>query len=318
VKTKRVQPVATLPPRPTTLAVDVARAVFGLHRRVRVGSVLYTERNSRSLERTLSEGGFKAYDVNFENAPAMRIRASISRPYPDLTGPEAVEPYHLLISHVLPGERVLDARCGSGYGAAVLADLVGPAGAVIAMDTDPEFIRYAKRRYPADHVGFELGKVDTLFGELDGSFDTTLLRLDASAVPTTSADPTLEVGMERAKDEPSELSILPELLRVTAPRGKLILLLKIPSDSFPSSGATPPAKANSSIETNAQAERSGPVEQSGPADTAGPREADQPAEEPDHPVIAHLKLLPSINSLCGVRKPGSDWAAIIAYKSSNP
>lgn len=306
MKTKRVQPVVTPTQRPATLAVDVARAVFGLHRRLRVGSVLYTERNSRSLERTLSEGGFKSYDVNFENAPAMRIRVCGSRPYPDLTGPEAVEPYHLLISHVLPGERVLDARCGSGYGAAVLADLVGPAGAVIAMDTDPEFIRYAKRRYQADHVGFELGEVDTLFGELDGSFDTTLLRLDASVVPTGSVDSSPAVGVDRAKDEPSELSILPELLRVTAPRGKLILLLKIPSDSFPSSGATLPAEVNGSTETQRQAE------------PAGSAETDQPDEEPDHPVIAHLKLLPSINSLCSVRKLGSDWAAIIAYKSPTP
>jgi protein-L-isoaspartate(D-aspartate) O-methyltransferase len=44
-----------------------------------------------------------------------------------------------------PGERVLQVGTGSGYYTALLAELVGPAGRVTALDIDPEMAAWASR-----------------------------------------------------------------------------------------------------------------------------------------------------------------------------
>lgn len=51
--------------------------------------------------------------------------------------------------------RVLDAGSGAGYG----ADLLARAGArtVLAVDLDPRFVRYSRRRYPNPRVEFMVG-----------------------------------------------------------------------------------------------------------------------------------------------------------------
>ncbi len=52
------------------------------------------------------------------------------------------------------GKDVLDAGCGVGYGAALLA---GRARRVVAIDRDEHSIAYARRRYTADNVEFRVG-----------------------------------------------------------------------------------------------------------------------------------------------------------------
>jgi SAM-dependent methyltransferase len=65
------------------------------------------------------------------------------------------------------GADVLDAGCGTGYGAALLAE---SAGRVVGVDLDAEAIAYARRRYPGPNVEFV--EADLLELELpDASFD---------------------------------------------------------------------------------------------------------------------------------------------------
>lgn len=186
---------------------SMVRAILGLRTRTRIGPATYIERDTKPLASALASGATKLYDVEFEGAPPMRIRVSTSRPYPDLTGPASFEPYLILTDQITPGQRVLDASCGSGAGAAWLAHRVGPSGGVVALDTDHEFIRFARRRYRADHLGFELGSTEALAGELDGSFHAVILH----AAPP----PHL----------PLEPKALAECWRVTAPAGLLAVLL---------------------------------------------------------------------------------------------
>ena len=64
---------------------------------------------------------------------------------------------------VQPGHRVLDAGCGTGYFARLLARAVGPEGVVVGIDPSPEMIRYARRKAgPAGNCHFQLGKAESL------------------------------------------------------------------------------------------------------------------------------------------------------------
>jgi len=53
--------------------------------------------------------------------------------------------YRFAALQVRPGDRVLDAGCGSGYGARILADA---GGLVHAVDVSSEAVAYARRYYP--------------------------------------------------------------------------------------------------------------------------------------------------------------------------
>ena len=46
---------------------------------------------------------------------------------------------------VAPGHRVLEVGTGTGYAAALLAELVGPSGAVVSIDIVPPFVDLARR-----------------------------------------------------------------------------------------------------------------------------------------------------------------------------
>ncbi len=56
-----------------------------------------------------------------------------------------------------PGLRVLDAGCGTGYGAALLA--AAGASEVVGIDIDPEAIADASKRHGSDRVRFETGNL---------------------------------------------------------------------------------------------------------------------------------------------------------------
>jgi demethylmenaquinone methyltransferase/2-methoxy-6-polyprenyl-1,4-benzoquinol methylase len=73
-----------------------------------------------------------------------------------------------------PGSRGLDAGCGIGQQAMLLAEAVGPGGGVAGLDLSPEFLVYARRQVAAagfaGQIAFESGDV-RLLPFADDSFD---------------------------------------------------------------------------------------------------------------------------------------------------
>lgn len=157
--------------------MNSARALIGRLFRGRgvivADGVRFRERSPDPLHRSLGPRGpgFKEYDVEFPLAPAMRIRCTPERLYMDILGPELLSPYRAAEPLASPGMRILVLGCGTGYGADWLASRVGPSGAIVALTSDTESVRFAKRRYPRSNTAFELGGADSLSGEIEGSFD---------------------------------------------------------------------------------------------------------------------------------------------------
>lgn len=192
---------------------NIAAALFRGHKTVVVDGVRYRERSTEPLHRALSDlgPGFKDYDALFPDSPPVRIRCTSKRQYADISGEHLLEPYRLADPIVRPGTRVLDARCGTGFGSAYLSRRVGHSGAVVALDPDHESIRYARRRYPLGNIAWEIGGSDSLEGELDGSFDVVV------AVHTMrTAGPAADLAKA--------------LWRVLAPGGPMLLVQPLPTN----------------------------------------------------------------------------------------
>ena len=204
------------------------RAIGLSRRRIVVGRVVYRELSGISLRRALGDTGpgVKEYLVRFpipgsELAGAqhahreqMQIRFTQRRRYADLGHDPRVRFVRSLRGVVRPGDRVLDLGCGTGAGSAELAQWVGPSGGVIAINRDGESIRYARQRYRANHLAFELGWIDTLSGELDGAFR-------AAVVFDLFRD---------APDDPSRSRTIAELWRVISLGGSVLLVSTDPGE----------------------------------------------------------------------------------------
>jgi demethylmenaquinone methyltransferase/2-methoxy-6-polyprenyl-1,4-benzoquinol methylase len=108
-----------------------------------------------------------------------------------------------------PGSRGLDAGCGIGLQAALLAEAVGPAGHVTGLDTSPAFLEHARR---LTHVSGLSGRVSFQAGDLNalpfeaGAFDW-LWSADCAGYPAP---------------EPGRL--MRELARVVRPGGRVAIL----------------------------------------------------------------------------------------------
>jgi SAM-dependent methyltransferase len=213
------------PPAPTparTRQSGLARllnrlAAIGPGRVVTAEGVQYRERRARPAGPlrtpfTQPEPGVREYEVRFPDADQrkrpLRIRATPTRIYDDLTPDPRVELIRTLDDVVTPGQRVLELGCGTGAGSRHLAHLVGPSGGVVSLDRDGESVRFARQRYPADQLGFELGWTETLSGELDAAFDAVV------CVDPFRNDPG---PAERART-------LDELARVLRPGGRLLCI----------------------------------------------------------------------------------------------
>ncbi|MHA7813863.1 MAG: methyltransferase domain-containing protein [Phycisphaerales bacterium] len=205
----------------------LARAAGLARRKTVVSGVVYRELSGVSLRRALSEtgAGVKEYEVRFPrpsgegegaqhaHRDTMRIRFTHRRRYADLGHDPRVRFVRSMRSVVRPGDRVLDLGCGTGAGSAELAYGVGPSGGVIAINRDGESIRYARQRYRANHLAYELGWLDTLSGELDGAFH-------AAVVVDLFRD---------AKDDPGKSRAIAELWRVIADGGAALLISSDPA-----------------------------------------------------------------------------------------
>jgi SAM-dependent methyltransferase len=187
------------------------RVALGIRRAVWVGQTRYKELGAEPLEHALSRrgSGAKEYRVRFADGRRMIIAATRHRHYADLVGPRGLEVYQALSSALRPGMRVVALQSGAGYVGEWLSAVVGPSGAVVALDTDAESIRYARNRYRLDNVAFEAGGVDSLGGETGSAF--------GGAIAICALD-----------DEESTPAVVGELWRVLVPGGRLIVATELP------------------------------------------------------------------------------------------
>jgi SAM-dependent methyltransferase len=85
-----------------------------------------------------------------------------------------------------PGMRVLDLGSGAGNVARIAAGVVGPGGAVVGIERDPDAVELARRRTDAPNVEFRVGDVQTLDG-VEGGFDAVVGRLVLMYLPDPGA-----------------------------------------------------------------------------------------------------------------------------------
>lgn len=69
------------------------------------------------------------------------------------------------------GKRVLDFGCGSGYGAALIAE---SAASVVGVDVEEEAVAYARSHFSRDKLSYHRVSPDGSLPFADGSFDTVL------------------------------------------------------------------------------------------------------------------------------------------------
>ena len=133
--------------------------------------------------------------------------SSPERIVPDATEPGIVALHRKRYEFAQPycrGRDVLDAGCGVGYGAALLA---ADARTVIGVDIDASAIEYARRRYGAPNVTFRVG-------------DVTALDLEDDSVDVVCAFEAIEHvrGPERFLSETRRVLRDGGLLLVSTPR----------------------------------------------------------------------------------------------------
>jgi arsenite methyltransferase len=124
--------------------------------------------------------------------------------------PDTVEQRHATLQalRLRPGERVLDVGSGPGLLAAEMAQVVGPAGHVTALDVSDAMLALSRRRC----------------ADLDGVGRVGLVKADAAALPFGDAifDAATSVQVyEYVADLPSALA---ELHRVLRPGGRVLIL----------------------------------------------------------------------------------------------
>jgi 2-polyprenyl-3-methyl-5-hydroxy-6-metoxy-1,4-benzoquinol methylase len=85
----------------------------------------------------------------------------------DIIGDEHLVRYRLA-AKLVPGLKVLDIACGSGYGANILAE--AGAAQVVAVDVNSEAVAAAQKKYTRDNLVYKIGNAEEI-KEADESFD---------------------------------------------------------------------------------------------------------------------------------------------------
>ena len=92
---------------------------------------------------------------------------------------------------VQPGQRVLDVGSGSGWTTALLARLVGPTGAVIGTELEPELVTWGSEnlaKYDFPWASIRQAEPGVLGAPDDAPFDRILVSAEARSLP----DPLVE------------------------------------------------------------------------------------------------------------------------------
>jgi SAM-dependent methyltransferase len=87
-------------------------------------------------------------------------------------------------SGAVPGDRVLDVGCGTGYFTRVMAQVVGPSGIAVGIDPSVEAISDARRATGLANCTFMEGVAEALDAP-DGSYDVVVSSLMVHHVPET-------------------------------------------------------------------------------------------------------------------------------------
>jgi len=139
-----------------------------------VDGVRYEPLTVERIERALARRGSKDYAVTFPGGRRMRIHCTRRRGYADLGSARGLDVLARIEDRIRPGDRLLLIPSGTGALCPRLSHLVGPSGALVALDDDRESVGYARLRYPLTNVSFEIGGIEALAGELDHAFDAVL------------------------------------------------------------------------------------------------------------------------------------------------
>jgi protein-L-isoaspartate(D-aspartate) O-methyltransferase len=133
---------------------------------------------------------------------AIRDLAYVDRPMEIGFGQTISAPHMVAIMaealEVRPGMRVLEVGAGSGYHAAVLAELVRPGGKVFAVEIVPELVDRARRNLAESGYGDEVTVVlsDGSMGlRKEAPFDRISVAAAAPSVPTPLVEQLVDGGV---------------------------------------------------------------------------------------------------------------------------
>jgi ubiquinone/menaquinone biosynthesis C-methylase UbiE len=152
-----------------------------------------------------------------DDAPERQLQKEFNRWAEEGRG-EEMEAHHrpitdpmLALMELLPGERVLDVGCGSGWLCRQIAALV-PQGSVVGIDVSDEMVRRAQR------ASAEIPNVTFLTGS-------------AERIPSQGNSFTRVISVESAYYWPEPAKGLFEIFRVLAPRGSAWILINYYRDN---------------------------------------------------------------------------------------
>lgn len=92
----------------------------------------------------------------------------------------------LELLRVGPGHRVLDVGSGSGWTTALIAQLVGPTGAVVGVEIEPELVAFGRANLAGEHLPWATirpAEPGVLGAPGDAPFDRILVSADARQLP---------------------------------------------------------------------------------------------------------------------------------------
>jgi protein-L-isoaspartate(D-aspartate) O-methyltransferase len=156
-----------------------------LVRRLRERGAVRTERVGAAFERVprhVFVPGVAPSDVYADRSIAIKLHDGV--PVSSSSQP-AIMAEMLEMLALRGGERVLEIGAGTGYNAAVLAELVGASGSVVTIDVDDDLVRAARRHL--DDAGYPQVRTvcgDGALGDPDGApFDRILATVGVEAIP---------------------------------------------------------------------------------------------------------------------------------------